>query len=327
MKPENRIREIRSGVFVIAGLAILVAFTLWIAGSRPLGNGRSSYEVWMDDAGGVRPGDSVRVAGIQVGRITAVALRPGAAQPVVLRIGLGADVPVTRATRARLASDGLLGTRFLSLELGEPAAPPLADGEPILGTKAGDLNTAMARLDEVVDRVVALLEEVTRTVKVLPERVDPLLARLDVLISEENVEEVGVTLRLLRQALEETGPRLPRLLARLESTLDDLGQGAADVPEVTAEARALLADVRQALGPDGERLAAVLDAAEEAMGSATATLATVSGNAGDLEAAMRDLRAAAGQLRALSEALRERPTRLLRTPRKGDRRPGEGVDR
>lgn len=327
MRPESRAREIRTGIFVLAGLAILVTFVLWIAGSGPLGDGRASYEVWMDDAGGVRTGDAVRVAGIEVGRITGVGLRPAAERPVVLRIHLGADVPVTGATRAHLASDGLLGMRYLALELGAAGAPPLEDGEPILGKATGDLNRALARLDEVIDRVVPLLEEVTRTVRILPERVDPLLARLDALISEENVAEIGATLRLLRQTLEESGPRLPQLLAKLETTLDDLGRGAADVPEVAAEARALLTDVRQALGPDGERLAAVLDAARGTMSSATETLSMVGGNAGDLEAAMRDLRAASAQLRALTEALRERPSRLLRTPRKGDRRPGEGVDR
>lgn len=319
MRPESRAREIRSGLFVIAGLAILAAFTLWIAGTRPMGDGRASYEVRLENAGGVRPGDSVRVAGIPVGRVTGVSLRPEAEQPVVFRVDLDPGVPITRASQARLASDGLLGSRYLAIELGEADAPPLAAGEAILGIPAGDVDQALARLDGVVDRAVTLLDETTHTVRGLSER-------LDALLSEENVEDVAATLQALRRTLEDTGPRLPPLLAKLETILDDLGKGTADLPEVTAEAQALVADLRQALGPGGERLAAVLDAAEGTMSSASDTLATVAGNSGDLEAAMRDLRAAAAELRALSTSLRERPSRLLRAPRKPDRRPGEGVE-
>lgn len=327
MRAASRRREIRTGLFVIAGLAILIALTLWVTGSNLLGGGQSTYGVLMKDAGGVRPGDQVRVAGIPVGRIDAVDLRSDDDWPVSIRVTLKGKFPVTADARAHLASDGLLGARFLSIDPGPAGAPPLATGEAIRGTSGADFNQALGRVDEVVDRAVTLMDETTRLVRRLWDRIDPLLARFDALLSEENVAALAGTLKSLRRTLEEAGPRLPELLGRLESTLGEIEAGVEPVPELTAEARGLITDLRAALGPGGERLRTLLEAAGGTLDDASTTLGAVAGNAGDLEAAIDDLRAAAANLRALSEALKERPNRLLMTPRKADRRPGEGVDR
>ncbi len=327
MKAESRGREILTGLFVIAGIAILVTLTLWVTGSDLLGGGESTYEILMKDAGGVRPGDQVRVAGIPVGRVDSVDLRTDAEWPVSFRVTLKGKIPVTTQSRAHLASDGLLGARFLSIDPGPAEASPLAAGKAIKGSASSDISQVVGRVNEVADRAVTLMEETTQLMRQLSRRVDPLLARFDALLSEENVEQLSATLEALRRTLEETGPRLPELLARLESTLGEIEAGVETVPELTTEARALVTDLRTALGPEGERLQTLLDSAGGTLDDASETLGAVAGNAGDLEAAMRDLRTAAANLRALSQALKERPNRLLITPRKADRRPGDGVDR
>lgn len=326
MRAESRLREMRTGLFVVVGLAIFVALVLWVAG-KPPGGVRTSYEVLMKDAGGVRPGDQVRIAGVPVGRVSSVRLQPGSEWPVVFAMTLDTDVPLTRGSRAGFASDGILGSRFLAIHPGPAEAPPLADGEAIRGERAADFNEALSRVGEVIDRATVLLDETTKLVQGLSGRVDPLLGRLEDLLSEENVDDLAATLKVLRTTLEEAGPRLPAALDELESALDELGEGLAGVPELTAEAQGLVTDLRTALGPGGERLTRLLESADGTMNDASDTLGLVAGNAGDLEAATRDLAAASANLRALSEALKNRPNRLLMPSRKRDRRPGEGVDR
>lgn len=325
MRAASRLREMRTGLFVIVGLAVFVTLMLWVAGKQPLGE-RRSYEVLMKDAGGVRPGDQVRIAGVPVGRVSSVALRPDSDWPVVFRMTLDTEVRLTRDSRAGFASDGILGSRFLTIDPGPSEAPPLAEGEAIPGQPSADVTKALSRLEEVVDRAVLLLDETTKLVQGLPGRIDPLLGRLDDLLSEENVDDLSATLKVLRSTLEEAGPRLPAVIAELESTLGELGEGLGGVPELTAEAQGLVTDLRTALGPGGERLTRLLESADGTLAGASETLGLVSGNAGELEAATRDLAAAAANLRALSEALKERPNRLLLPSRKRDRRPGEGAE-
>lgn len=323
MRAESRAAEIRTGLFVVVGLAILLVLTLWLAGADPLGPGKATYEVLMKDAGGVRPGDQVRLAGVTVGRVQSVDLQDNKEWPVAFGVELDEAVSLTEKSQARFSSDGILGSAFLSIDPGPTGAPLLKKGAKILGSKSSDITGALGRVDEVIDKTVTLLDETTLLVRGLTEKIDPLMARVDALLSRENVEELGATLSLLRQTLDEIRPRVPALLERLEVTLSGVDQGVEAIPQLTAEAQALVSDLRAALGPEGEHLRAVLEGADGTLAQASESLGVVTGSAGDLEATLRDLRDAAATLRTLSKELRERPDRLILPPRKADRRPGD----
>lgn len=327
MNRPNHRRDAITGLFVILGLTVFVVLLLWVAGVRPGTGEQTRHEVRMRDSGGVRAGDPVRLAGVAVGRVEAVELRADPEWPVAFRVTLDAGIPINDASRARFASDGLLGARFLALEPGPEGGAPLADGAPIYGTGAPGLDETLSRVGDVVERASVLLEETTFLVRGLPERIDPVLSRVEALLSEQNVEDASATLAEVRRIVEATGPRLPTLLDRLDATLAELETGAADLPALTTEARGLVADVRTSLGPDGRRLTEVLDSADHTLDAATDTFGAVSGSVGEIEAGLRDLRAAASHLEALARALEERPNTLILGSRTRERRPGEGVDR
>jgi ABC-type transporter Mla subunit MlaD len=119
--------------------------------------------------------------------------------------------------------------------------------------------------------------------------------------------------------MEESGPRLSSLLTRLDELAVDLQTGVAGLPDLTGDIQGLVADLRTALGPEGERLASVLD-------SANTGISSLQMSRGELEAMVRDLRLATANLRAFTEAIKERPSLLVRKSRASDRKPGEGVD-
>jgi len=119
--------------------------------------------------------------------------------------------------------------------------------------------------------------------------------------------------------MEDSGPRLSALLARLDDLAVELQSGVEGLPEVTTEIQGLVTDLRTALGPDGERVSSLLDSANSGMSA-------MQMNRGELEAMVRDLRLATANLRAFTEAIKERPSLLVRKSRAPDRKPGEGVD-
>jgi len=324
MKKDGKPSEIWTGVFVSAALVILLGGTLWIAGARPLGGERNGYRVAMKGAGGVRSGDPVRVAGVEVGRVEEVRLDPGGEWPVTFRVELDAGVPVSEEATARLATDGLLGAPYLEIDPGPASAPPLPEGQPIEGAGPSGLDAAFARVDDVAVRATELVEETTALVRDLQEQILPVTERLADLLSEENVAEMEAAIAALRRTLEETGPRLPPLLDRLDSVAAGLEEGVAEVPELSAQIGSLADDLQRALGPDGERLAGLLDAARETLGTADGALGLVGDNRTELEAAIRDLRDATSNLRSFSRAVQEQPSRVLRRSRWPDRQPGDG---
>jgi phospholipid/cholesterol/gamma-HCH transport system substrate-binding protein len=324
MKKDGKPSEIWTGVFVSAALLILLGGTLWIAGARPLGGHRNDSRVAMKSAGGVRSGDPVRVAGVEVGRVEGVRLDPGGEWPVTFRVELDAGVPVSKEATARLATDGLLGAPYLEIDPGPASAPPLPEGQAIEGAGPQGLDAALERVDDLAARATELVAETTTLVRDLQRQIRPVTERLADLLSEENVAEVEAAVAALRRTLEETGPRLPPLLDRLNAVAAELEEGVAEVPELSAEIGSLADDLQRALGPDGERLAGVLDAARETLDTADGALGVVGDNRAELEAAIRDLREATDNLRTFSQAVQEQPSRVLRRTRWPDRQPGDG---
>lgn len=308
---------IRAGLFVLIALAILVVGSLWVAGFHGAGD-KATYEVLMKSSAGVRQGDPVRVAGMEVGRVRKVELRPGEEWPVTFRVALDAEIPVSEAASARLTADGLLGTPYLEIDPGPMDGPPLPPGSPIIGIGTASATDAMSGLNELSDRAAVALEEVTVLLQSLSGRVGPLLERVELLLADENLAAFTDSLTAMRDTLQQTGPRVSALLDRLDGLTTDLSSGIEEIPKLSAAMQELVADLRTALGPDGERVAAVLE-------SADASLSAVEMNRGELEAMLRDLRAASANLKAFTEAVKERPSLLVRKSRTPDRKPGEGT--
>lgn len=307
-----------AGLFVVVALTILIVASLWVAGSHFSGD-LNHYLVSMKTAGGVRQGDQVRVAGMEVGRVLRVELRPGEHWPVLFRVALDKGIPVTEGASARLTSDGLLGAPYLEIDPGPEGEPLLPTGSTIVGSGPGGASEAFSGLSELSDRAGVALDEVTELLQSLSERTGPLLERFEMLLSNENLASINGSLAAMRGTMEESGPRLSSLLTRLDELAIELQTGVEGLPDLTGEIQGLVTDLRTAMGPEGERLATVLESANSGMSA-------MQMNRGELEAMVRDLRLATANLRAFTEAIKERPSLLVRKSRAPERKPGEGVD-
>ena len=316
----SKTNTIRAGLFLIIALAILVVGSLWVAGLHPGGGEKTEYEILMKSSGGVRQGDPVRIAGMEVGRVQAVDLQTGAEWPVRFRVALDATLPVTQAASARLTTDGLLGTPYLEVDPGADGELPLAPGAPILGVEAISVSEALGAVGGLADPATSALDEVTGLLQDLSARMGPLLQRFELLLSDDNIAAISDSLTAMQVTMEEAGPQLNTLLARLDGLVTQLETGIAGVPPLTEDLQGLVADLRTALGPDGERLSSLLDSAGDSVSS-------MEMNQGELEAMVRDLRLATANLKAFTEAIKERPSALVRGSKGPDRKPGEGVDR
>ncbi len=117
----------------VIGLALaFFAFAWTTAGHGGAGGG---YHVTadFDNASGVSVGSDVRIAGIKVGSVIGQSLNPANFQARIDML-INREVKISDDSSAKIASEGLLGSNFISLEPGG-SDTKLADGDAISYTQ------------------------------------------------------------------------------------------------------------------------------------------------------------------------------------------------
>jgi phospholipid/cholesterol/gamma-HCH transport system substrate-binding protein len=118
-----------------AVVAIAAAFFIYAYQASERGGTAGSYRISaeFDNAEGVSIGTDVRVAGVKVGSVVDFTLNPENFQANV-KMELDPKVQLTEDASAKVTAEGLLGSKFISLEQGG-AETMLAEGGVISNTQ------------------------------------------------------------------------------------------------------------------------------------------------------------------------------------------------
>jgi phospholipid/cholesterol/gamma-HCH transport system substrate-binding protein len=90
----------------------------------------NTYNAEFTDVSGLKNGQFVRMAGVEVGKIKSISVQPNAVVIVNFTVDTG-TVALTQGTRAAIRYDNLIGDRFLALEQGVGDIHPLKPGQTI----------------------------------------------------------------------------------------------------------------------------------------------------------------------------------------------------
>ena len=105
--------QIRIGSFILAGLGVFLAI-IYLLGAQARYFERK-YELIAEftEVGGLIEGATVRLAGVQIGRVTGVSLppQPGGKVRVTLTIAQRFAGRIRRNSEARIVTQGLLGDK------------------------------------------------------------------------------------------------------------------------------------------------------------------------------------------------------------------------
>ena len=156
----------RRNVIALAVFVLVCAgLFLGLAGQLGVFSGNTSgYTVRLKDAGGLVVGNSVRIAGVEVGRVKSIRLEDNRA---VLEIAIDRAIQLYAADCAKPRPKSLLGEKYLHLDQGTSAAgDPIAPGSEILCTRemvdVGDALEGLAPIlqseEDVYPLVVKLLK-------------------------------------------------------------------------------------------------------------------------------------------------------------------------
>jgi len=132
------------GLFVLAGLLAVIFLAVQIGGQR-FGGGDLVLQARFTDTGGLSEGNSVRIAGVTVGKVGPVELKP---EQYVAMVTLHIDdnLELYDDTIASIRTSGLIGDKFVSLSPGGSGIP-LESGDVIVDTESAlDLESLLGRV-------------------------------------------------------------------------------------------------------------------------------------------------------------------------------------
>ena len=238
--------QIRIGAFILAGLLVFFAIIYLLGAQARYFERKYDLVAEFTEVGGLIDGATVRLAGVQIGRVTAVVLpeQPGGKVRVTLTIARRYAERIRRDSEAHIATQGLLGDKIVEISLGSTAAPALQPGE-----------TVASREPFEMQQMFKAGVETMQTVKELAASLKGTAARVDRIAKE--VETGKGLVHALVYDEPESLNRLNVILARTQQILaraeqSDSAVGVLLSPESGKSARALLAAM-DALGRGAEK--------------------------------------------------------------------------
>jgi phospholipid/cholesterol/gamma-HCH transport system substrate-binding protein len=148
-------REVRVGLFLVVAFLILIAL-FELLGKETIFARMVEYKTSFKSIPGLKLGDPVRLAGVDVGTVRDIQVI-GARVEVTLRVKPG--TPVKTDSMATIKLTSLLGTNFVDLTFGSPAAQLAPPGSLLQSTEPPDLNTLLARLNDAAGDVQTLARQ------------------------------------------------------------------------------------------------------------------------------------------------------------------------
>ena len=342
-KRENGVK-FRVGLFVLVALLTFLGAVYALGARARLFEARYTIHADFTEVGGLVEGATVRLAGVQIGRVSAVSLppQPGGKVRVDLTIARRFSDRIRKNSVARIETQGLLGDRIVEIIVGDATAPPVLPGEVLASRDPADFGRIVAAGAETAKNVAALADALRETA--------------DQINKSKMIESAASTVNKLGRVVDQVEQgrgwahtllyeepialkRLNELIASTQTVIErvEKGQGAAGVlvsPESTASAKRFVAAVDRlsAMVAEPERepgllpgllfdpkykavlddlkvvshnLRLISDRVAGGKGTLGSLVADTGSEDGSLSLTMQDLRTAMANLKSISEKINE----------------------
>ncbi|MFC5577133.1 MlaD family protein [Lysobacter niabensis] len=255
---ETKANFVLIGAFTIVVTLFLLLFALWAAKYSSEKDWMQYAVVFEEPVTGLSEGSPVLYNGISVGTIESLRLAPDDPRRVLATLRIQARTPVKTDTRAKISTPSLTAPPIIQLTGGSPQARRLADVDhneiPVIRTEASALqniadtaNKLVARMDELlseenikrISNSLASIEAMTGAVGGQSEDV-----RAMIVSARRSSEQLEKTLATTDKAVasvdRELVQKLPGLISRLDATLAKLDSAAGGVNGIVTDNRAAI---------------------------------------------------------------------------------------
>jgi phospholipid/cholesterol/gamma-HCH transport system substrate-binding protein len=189
----ERATKIRVGIFVLVTLGIFLAIIYMLGARARLFEARYTIYAEFSEVAGLQEGATVRLAGVQIGRVSRVELpaQPGGKVRVGMKIAKQFADRIRKDSEARIQTQGLLGDRIIEITVGTARTAAVQPEETILSKDPVDISHVIGEGAGVVRSVAALSESLRRVAEQFQK--------------SRVMDDLGDTMKTTRKVAEQVG--------------------------------------------------------------------------------------------------------------------------
>jgi phospholipid/cholesterol/gamma-HCH transport system substrate-binding protein len=152
------LNPLKVGLLTLAALASIVVMSLKITQNQSGFGEHIEYKTILDDASGILEKTPIKVAGINAGRIKSIELEGSKA---LITFEIQEKIKVTPSAAIKIKSVGLLGDKFIDLNLGSPEGQRLESGS-FIDSQGGE---GFDNLAKDASAVLKEVKDIAQTIK------------------------------------------------------------------------------------------------------------------------------------------------------------------
>ncbi|MBL0105216.1 MAG: MCE family protein [Bacteroidetes bacterium] len=160
-------RNIRLGLFVIAGIVLLIFGLYSIGSNKNMFTKSFTLESYFYDVNGLSVGNNVRYSGIDVGTVQKIEIINDSSVRVVMIIEEKLKDFIRKNSIASIGTDGLMGNKLVNISAGTSNASMVENNDRIASLKAVNTDEMLRTLDMTNSNIALIsanLKDITQNV-------------------------------------------------------------------------------------------------------------------------------------------------------------------
>ncbi len=242
------------GIFIFLGSSLFVLGIFLLGNKEALFKSTFTVKAYFQNVQGLRNGAPVRLSGVDVGAVKGIEIIGEKASTIEVSMRILSDVRkfIRINTEAGIETEGLVGYKFISLQISDSYAEPIKDGGTILVREP----LSFADIIEETQGIMAYTKEMTKNLADIVYKINAGEGTLGKLLNDDEI--YNLTKGITKSAYASLDS-LTYDLRNIVETYDQLGKGMSDVllavNNAVASVDTILINVKEGKGVVGSLFA------------------------------------------------------------------------
>jgi phospholipid/cholesterol/gamma-HCH transport system substrate-binding protein len=159
-----QINNIKLGAFVLGGLAFIILLMYMIGKNQNMFGSTFRLKVRFENVQGLRPGNNVRYAGIEVGTVKKIDILNDTTMEVEMIIDEKVKNIIRKNAIVSIRTDGLVGNRVVEIASVKTPSVSVEDGDMLASKKSIDTDEMLRTLNKTNQDLAVITENIKITV-------------------------------------------------------------------------------------------------------------------------------------------------------------------